>query len=165
MNKWTDDRMTVAMKKTAVRETWRLPSAVGMNRIHKTLTVANDGSWIWTTRTRRGQIESQPLESKPTTHPYTNYYTPLYLNSVCLLFSSRGGMDLQGRKFLPTHLVSGWLQGAEALRVRNKRFHVMPFGMVRIPSRSKNVDLNSISFSSERKQVKSRVLVKLGRGF
>lgn len=40
----------------------------------------------------------------------------------------------------------------------------MPLSLVRIPSNSKNVDLNSISFSSERKQVKSRVLVKLGRG-
>jgi hypothetical protein len=74
-------------------------------------------------------------------------------------------MDLHGRNFLATHLVSWRLQGEEALPVRNKRFQIMPLGLVRIPSHSKNVDLNSISFSSERKHVKSRVLVRLGRGF
>jgi hypothetical protein len=144
-----------------------LPSAVCVNRINQMLTVVNDGIWICYKLLAQDvtNFESQALESKPTTHPYTNYYAPLYRNSVCLLFWSRRGMDLKGRKFLPTHLVSGWLQRAEALPVWNKRFQIMPLGLVRIPSHSKNVDLNSISFSSEIKQVKSRVLVKLGRGF
>ena len=53
----------------------------------------------------------------------------------------------------------------EALPVRNKSFQIMRLGSLGIPSHRKNVGLNSISFSSEKKQVKSRVLVKLGRGF
>jgi hypothetical protein len=100
-----------------------------------------------------------------------DHYTSTYLYSIIpvMLFwncSRKEHSASHSRKiriailFLPTHLPI-LFRRSELFQYNTKGFHILPLGLMHI----KNLGLSAHSLAIERKQEKSRVLVKLWKGF